>query len=54
MEFTAHENLSANDTLKSMEQIVQLRLELPTPPNVVFRLLEVVRKSALSSARILP
>ncbi|APG44253.1 HDOD domain-containing protein [Syntrophotalea acetylenica] len=43
MEFTAHENLSANDTLKSMEQIVQLRLELPTPPNVVFRLLEVVR-----------
>ena len=40
------------ENIASIEVIIQQRLELPTPPNVVFRLLEVIKDEERSFKEI--
>jgi diguanylate cyclase (GGDEF)-like protein len=52
MQFSDRQNVLPIDNIANIEKIIQGRLELPSPPNVAFRLLEVVRDDESSFRQI--
>lgn len=52
MDFSDFENSPTGENIAAIESIIQGHLDLPTPPNVVFRLLEVVRNDEHSFQEI--
>lgn len=52
MQFSDRQNVPPIGNIATIEKIIQGRLELPSPPNVAFRLLEVVRDDESSFRQI--